>query len=207
MGIRMADVSPKKISRELMCVDKEANGVISSFENHQDADRAVKEIQNAGFDMRKLSIIGRDFHTEESVVGFYNLGERTRFWGKQGAFWGGLWGMLFGSAVFIIPGVGPFLVAGTFASTLVGAIEGAAVVGSLSAITAALFSFGIPKNSIVEYETELKAGKYLLIAHGTPEEIRKASSIIKNNSAKSISHFDSSHVQKKLENYFLDKKQ
>jgi hypothetical protein len=35
-----------------------------------------------------------------------------KYWGKQGAFWGGLWGMLFGAAFFAIPGLGPILVAG-----------------------------------------------------------------------------------------------
>jgi len=34
------------------------------------------------------------------------------YWGKMGAFWGGFWGLLFGSAFFAIPGVGPVLVAG-----------------------------------------------------------------------------------------------
>ena len=30
-----------------------------------------------------------------------------KFWGKLGAFWGGLWSLLFGSALFLIPGIGP----------------------------------------------------------------------------------------------------
>lgn len=207
MDTQVKRLEVKKNGRELMCVAKSANGVISVFDTHEQADRAVKEIQRAGFDMKKLSIIGRDFHTEESVVGFYNLGDRTRYWGKQGAFWGGLWGLLFGSAVFIVPGVGPLLVAGTFVSTLVGSVEGAAIVGSLSALAAALFSFGIPKNSIVHYETELKAGKYLLIAHGTSLDIKKASDILKSNGAKKTSKFNSNHAQRKLETYFLDKEQ
>lgn len=207
MEIQVKGPQPKKLGQDLMCVTKSANGIISVFETHDQADRAVKNIQSSGFDMKKLSIIGRDFHTEENVVGFYNLGDRTRYWGKQGAFWGGLCGLLFGSAVFIIPGVGPLLVAGTFVSTLVGSVEGAAIVGSLSALAAALYSFGIPKNSIVHYETELKAGNYLLIAHGTPKDIRKASEILKSNGARKTAKFNSNHAQRKLENYFLDKEQ
>ena len=50
--------------------------------------------------MKKLSIVGRDYHTDEHVVGYYNTGDRMKVWGKAGAFWGGLWGFLFGSAFF-----------------------------------------------------------------------------------------------------------
>ncbi len=63
--------------------------------------------------------------------------------------------MLFGSAFFVISGIGPLLVAGPLVAWIVGAVEGAVVVGGLSAIGAGLYSIGIPKNSIVEYETAL----------------------------------------------------
>ena len=45
--------------------------------------------------MKKLSIVARDFHTEEHALGFYTSGDRVKFWGGRGAFWGSLWGMLF----------------------------------------------------------------------------------------------------------------
>jgi hypothetical protein len=99
-------------------------------------------------------------------------------WGRIGAFWGGLWGLLFGAAFFIIPGIGPVVLAGPLVAALVGALEGAVVVGGLTALGAALASLGIPRNSIVQYETALKADKFLVIAHGTPEEVAQAKSII-----------------------------
>jgi hypothetical protein len=95
-----------------------------------------------------------------------------------GAFWGGIWGLLFGSAFFLIPGVGPLLVAGPLVGWLVGALEGAVVVGGLSAIGAGLFSLGIPKDSILRYETALKAGKFVLIAHGSAKETTNAREVI-----------------------------
>ena len=51
-------------------------------------------------------------HSEEDVVGYYNTGDRMRSWGKNGAFWGGIRGVLFGSAFFVIPGIGPLVAAG-----------------------------------------------------------------------------------------------
>ena len=99
------------------------------------------------------------------------------------------------------------MVAETFISTLVGSIKGAAIVESLSALAAALFSFGIPKNSIVQYETGLNAREYLLIAHVTPQDIKNASETVKNNGAGKTARFNSNHAQKKLESYFLNKEQ
>jgi uncharacterized membrane protein len=146
--------------------------VIAVYNSHEEAEKAIRELQQSGFDMQKLSIVGKDYHTEEDVVGYYNTGDRMKSWGKMGAFWGGLWGMLFGSAVFLVPGVGAMLAAGPLVAWIVGALEGAVVVGGVSALGAALFSIGIPKNSIIEYETQLKAGKFVVIAHGSPEEVR-----------------------------------
>src|ERR1700733_11398871 len=128
------------------------NAVVAVYKSHVEAETAVKELQQAGLDMKKLSIVGRDYHTDEHVVGYYNAGERMKLWGRTGAFWGGVWGVLFGSAFFFIPGVGPLIMAGPLVGWLVGALEGAVVVGGLSAIGAALFSIGIPKDSILQYE-------------------------------------------------------
>ena len=110
--------------------------------------------------MTRLSIVGKDYHTDENVVGYYNTGDRMKYWGKQGAFWGGLWGLLFGSAFFFIPGIGPLVVAGPLVTWIVGALEGAAIMGGLSALGAGLYGMGIPKDSILQYETAIKTGKY-----------------------------------------------
>jgi hypothetical protein len=139
-----------------------------------EAEEAVKELQRAGIDMRKLSIVGKGTHTDEHVVGYYNSGDRMKYWGKTGAFWGGFWGLLFGSAFFAIPGIGPVLAAGPVVGWIVAALEGAAVVGGLSAIGAGLFGMGIPKDSVVQYELALKTDKFVLMVEGTASEVDKA---------------------------------
>jgi hypothetical protein len=88
------------------------NSVVAIYKSHTDAEAAIKELAQSGFDMKKLSIVGRDYHTDENVVGYYNNGDRMKYWGKVGAFWGGFWGFLFGAGFFWIPGLGPLLVAG-----------------------------------------------------------------------------------------------
>lgn len=152
--------------------------MVALYDSHTLAEQAVNKLQKSGYDMKKLSIVGKDYHTEENVVGYYNLGDRMKQWGGIGAFWGGLWGLLFGSAFFIIPGVGPLLIAGPFVASLVAALEGAIAWGGLSALGGALASIGVPQNSILEYETEIKAGKFMLLAHGTQAEVEKARDIL-----------------------------
>lgn len=154
------------------------DSVISIFDTHLEAENAVKELQKAGFDMKKLSVVGKDYQTDEHVVGYFNMGDRVKYWGKLGAFWGGLWGFLFGSAFFFVPGIGPLVVGGPLVSWIIGALEGAVITGGLSAFGAALYSIGIPKDSILKYETSLKSNKFLLIVHGTREELEMAKKIL-----------------------------
>ncbi len=152
--------------------------VVAVYPTHTDAEAAIKELQHAGFDLKRLSIVGKDYHTEEDVVGYYNSGNRMMYWGKRGAFWGGLWGLLFGSAFFMIPGIGPLVVAGPLVQAIVAALEGAIVVGGTTAFGAGLYSLGIPEDSVLEYETALKADAFLLVAHGSDEEVARAKEIL-----------------------------
>jgi hypothetical protein len=99
-------------------------------------------------------------------------------WGGLGAFWGGIWGLLFGAGFFLIPGIGPVLVAGPFLAALIGALESAVIVGGLSAVAAGLVSLGIPKDSAIKYEAAIKADNYILVVHGTPEELERARGIL-----------------------------
>jgi hypothetical protein len=156
----------------------DTNAAIAVYDNHSEAEDAVKEIQKSGFDMKKLSIVGKDYHTDEQVVGYFNAGDRMKYWGKRGAFWGGFWGLLFGAAFFWVPAIGPVLVGGPLVAWIVAGLEDAVLVGGLSAIGAGLYSIGIPKDSIVTYEAAIKAGQYLVVVHGSSAEAAKARTIL-----------------------------
>jgi uncharacterized membrane protein len=168
------EASPRGESGKMSTNDS----VVAVYHTHPEADQAVKELQRGGVDLHKLSIVGKGYHTDEQVVGYYNTGDRMKYWGKVGAFWGGFWGLLFGSALFIIPGLGPILAAGPVVAWIVAGLEGAVEVGTLGALGAGLYSIGIPKDSIVKYETALKTDQFLLIVHGTAAEVEKAKDII-----------------------------
>ena len=161
------------------------NSVVAIFESHERAEDAIRELQKSGFDMKKLSIIGKDYHTEENVVGYYNTGDRMKYWGKLGAFWGGFWGC------FSVPPS-----SGCRASVLCSSPDrswcgssarskSAAVMGGLSALGAAFYGIGIPKDSVLQYETQVKNGKLVLVAHGSPEEVAHAKDLLDQSEATS----------------------
>lgn len=157
------------------------NAVLWTHDTHDGAEATIRELERGGFPMQQLSIVGTDYHTEEHVLGYYNLGDRVKVWGRFGAFWGGLWGLLSGSALFLIPGIGPLMVFGPLVAWIVGALEGAVVVGGVSALGAALFGAGIPKDCVLRYESDLRAHKFLVMAHGTVADLAKAQAILANH--------------------------
>ena len=157
---------------------EKVDSVIAVFADHQAAETAVKKLTEAGFEMKNLSIVGKGYHTDEKVVGFYNVGDRVKFWGKRGAFWGGFWGLFLGGLFMMIPGVGHVIVLGYLANVAILGVENAVMVGGLSALGAALYSIGIPKDSVLQYETAVKADGFLVMAHGTAEEMARAKAIL-----------------------------
>ena len=164
--------------------------VIASFTSHEMAEHAVGELSRSGFDMKKISIVGKGYHTEEQPLGFYNMGDRMKSWGGFGAFWGSLWGILFGWAFFWVPGFGLIGVGGPFIHMIIAALEGAALGGGLSVIGAALISWGVPKDSVIRYETRLQSNEFLLIIRGSDEEIEQAREILADNNASDTEVFD-----------------
>jgi len=155
------------------------DSVVAVFPTHQAAEAAVKTLTAAGFALKGLSIVGKGYHTEEQVTGFYNAADRVRFWGSRGAFWGGLWGLFFGGVFLTIPVAGPVIVLGYLAAAVISMLEGAVVVGGLSALGAALAGIGVPRDSVLQYETTIAADSFLVMAHGTASDMGRAESVLK----------------------------
>lgn len=152
--------------------------VVAVFADHIAAEAAVKKLAAGGFGMQQLSVVGRGYHTEEKVVGFYSNGNRITFWGARGAFWGGLWGLFFGGLFLTVPILGHVIVLGYLAATLISGIESAVLVGGVSAVGAALYGLGVPKDSVLQYETAVKADRFLVMAHGSASQAASAKAIL-----------------------------
>lgn len=160
----------------------EESVAVAVFSSHDQAEEAVRALGRTDFPLRQLTIVGKGYHTDEKVIGFYNFGDRIKLWGKNGAFWGALWGLFVGGVFMTMPLVGPVVVLGHLAAMLVGAAEGALLVGGVSALAAALVSVGIPKDSVVRYEEAVKADHFLVLAHGSADEVKRAKEILQTSS-------------------------
>ena len=152
--------------------------VIAVFQNHQSAETAIKKLISEGFEVRNLSVVGKGFHTKEPIIGFYAVGDRIKFWGSQGAFWGDLWGQFFGGLMLTIPPLGQVVVLGSLAENIATSIEGEAVVGGLSCLGGALYALGVPRDNVGNYESAVRVDGVLVIAHGTEAEIARAKAIL-----------------------------
>lgn len=159
---------------------------VATFKDHMDADEAVKALRHAGIDFRKISIVGRDYETHEQPLGYFNKGDRTKFYGRFGAFWGSLAGILLGAFVLVIPFFGHIIVLGPLAAMIVSGVEGAALGGAGGALVGVFLGLGVPKDSALRFRTAIAAGEFLLVVHGTTEDVDLARSVFENTAAATI---------------------
>ncbi len=168
---------------------------IAVFDEHPQAEAAISQLGKAGFEIKNLSIVGKGYHTDEKVVGFYSNGDRIMLWGKQGAFWGGLWGLFFGGLFIAIPVVGQIVVLGTLAAAVLAAVEGAVVVGGTSALAAALYGLGIKKDSVIQYEVDITADNFLVMAHGSEDEMNRAKDVLAGTKPKRVDMYSAEELR------------
>jgi uncharacterized membrane protein len=155
--------------------------LVAVFTDHKAAETAVKTLAAADFDIKDLSIVGKDYTIEEKVTGFYSTGDRMKFWGAEGAMWGGLWGLFFGGLFLSAPLSGGIFVLGSLATSIAAGLENAVVVGALGAIGAGLYGLGISKDSVLKYETTVNTGGFLVMAHGNDAALGRAKAILAAN--------------------------
>ncbi len=148
--------------------------LIAVYEKHEDAKEAIKRLLDAGLTKEQISALAKGEDTPEKSFELEKENEAILFWGKQGAFWGGLFGLLAGGLFSVVPGFGPLIAAGPIISSLAGLIGGAATFGSASALAAWFADMSLEKAEALHYEEQLKKGKILIIVHGSPEEIERA---------------------------------
>jgi uncharacterized membrane protein len=152
--------------------------IVTSFPSHSEAEKAVIELQNKGFDMEKLSIIGKDYRTIEQVRGFLSWKDTAKSGAVGGGYWGsfigGLFGILAGAGVLFIPGMAPIVIAGPITGLLAGWLEGTLVGGAGAAAVGGLMGvlggLGIPENEVLKYETIIQSGEFMLLVTGSEHD-------------------------------------
>ena len=160
--------------------------LLAVYSDHSAAEEAVKLLQKNGMKMDQLSIVGQDFKTIEQPIGFLTTGSVACDGARVGAWTGGFFGILAGAAFLIVPGIGPLVIAGPLAATLLGGIEGAIAGSAVGALAGSLVSLGFSKNQAIRYESQIKAGKFLVTLHGDAEQIEMAKKLVGANKAESV---------------------
>ncbi len=161
------------------------SSVVAVYPDNAMAERAVRKLHEAGFARDDLSIVGRDFQMTEKPVGFVSLGENA----KTGAWFGGLFGLCVGAAFLILPGLGPIVVAGPLTAVLLAGLEGAVAGTALGSLAGALVGLGVPNDRALEYETQVKGGKFLVVVRGAPEVAARAHSLLVSEATEHVEVF------------------
>ena len=87
--------------------DNKDSSVVAIYPQHSDAENAIHLLDKSGFNVKKLAIVGKSYHTEDQVVGYYTTGDRMKHWGKTGAFLGWTLGLARGIRLFLNTGRRP----------------------------------------------------------------------------------------------------
>jgi hypothetical protein len=151
---------------------------IAVYSDHASAESAVRRLQKDGIPMKNISIIGKDFQAVEKPLGFVTTGDVAKSGARVGAWTGGIFGLLVGAAFLILPGVGAVVIAGPLAAALLGGIEGAVAGAAIGGLAGALVGLGVSKEEAIRYESQVKAGKFLVTVHGDALQIERAKSLL-----------------------------
>jgi uncharacterized protein (TIGR02271 family) len=164
---------------------------VGVFRDSEDARDAIGALKDAGFRGDDISVLmpdrgqARDMAAETGT----RAGEGAATGLVAGGILGGLGGFLVGIGALAIPGVGPFIAAGAFATALGGAALGAGV----GAIAGALIGLGIPKEEAEYYEGEVREGR-TLVAVRAGAQIDEADRILHQFGAYDVEHRDRAPV-------------
>jgi hypothetical protein len=160
-----------------------AKTVIGVFDSREQAEKAVSEMRNSGFDINEISIVAKGGRGDgnngngdegDDVLGMGNVADGT----TTGGVLGGLAGLALGAGALAIPGLGPIIAAGPIAGLLSGAATGG--------IAGGLIDWGIPEERGRYYEGEVKKGKMLAAVRAHDQKVNTAADIMRKNGARDV---------------------
>jgi hypothetical protein len=152
--------------------------VVGIYPTMDAAEKAVNALDKANYPIGQVSVVTKDISSEKQVHGYVTACDVSKQGAKTGAWVGGIFGLLMGSALLWLPGVGPVVVVGSLAAALLGGVEGAVAGSALGGILSGLAAWGISKQHILKYEEVVKGGKFLVVAHGSAVEVQRANEIL-----------------------------
>lgn len=179
--------------------------VVGVFDQRDDAERAIRELKDAGFAGDQIGIAMRDRDAQGQLV------EETGTHAAEGAvtgavgggILGGLAGLLIGIGALAIPGIGP-VVAGGALATAFGTTAGTAVAGAgigvaAGGIVGALVGMGVPEEEAHYFETGFRSGG-ILVSVDAKGRAMEAQNILERNNADIGKNATDTHTERDVEN-------
>ena len=154
--------------------------MVSIFTNTNQVQDAFLELARSGLDMKRISLIGKAVGNQNDPVAYYGHHDGIQCWGDKNEFWNGLSSKIHDWIFISCPETGFLLVIGPIALWIVAVLDNVAIFSGLSALGATLYSMGLSKEKIQDYEDALGKGSYLLIVHGPAQEVIQAKKILKS---------------------------
>ena len=147
--------------------------VLGLFPEEAAATRFIESLIAEDFPMDRMSLLHHAGGTGDDTFGlvYRDSEERIKVWGRKGALWGALGGLVAGlTGVFVLPGIGAVLVAGPIVDALAGALAGATLAGGgligaavLTAHGARSHQLELNEEALRQLEKGVSAGGYLII--------------------------------------------
>ena len=175
--------APAADSRPVGADDRAVIGVFADLDS---AQAAVERLAAAGFPIDHISVLGKDLQSETRLNGYVTTGDIAGPSAATGAWVGGLFGLLAGSALLFVPGAGPLIVLGPLAAAAIGAAQGALVAGGVGAI----LGHFVAKQHIPKYEQLVRAGSYLVVVHGAEPDVARAQQILTGAGSSEVQRHD-----------------
>jgi len=169
--------------------------LVAVFEGREQAERAIGRLVDNDYPADRISLLGRGVVSGDDILGVYHPSalERMKAWGKQGAVWGGLWGLLGGAAgAFAVPGLGALFVIGPIVEGIAAAVAGAgamALAALLSEVLVVLHRFGVPEEDLRQLEQAIRDGCFVMIIQGDDAELEVQRGWLQWAGARSIRSF------------------
>ena len=156
------------------------NATASIYDNPEEVQGSLQELETSGFDLERVSVIGRAYRDQNEPVAYYRQGDRLKCWGALSEFWNGLRSVTREWVLFSCPGSGILLVVGSVAVCVEAVLNNSAIFVGMSALGATLYSMGLARDRVRDCEEALRKGSYLLIVHGPAREVMQAKNILQS---------------------------
>lgn len=151
------------------------NTTIGIYSNHDTAVEAILKLKGSGYPVANLSLVG--LMDEEKVDDQRHVTPVNPLKPVGlgiGTVVGTTLGILTGIGIFAIPGFGFLFGAGAVAGAVAG-FDFGIIGGGIAAVVSTL---GVKDDIAEKYHDALAAGKYLVVAHGSKEEVNQAKMLL-----------------------------